>query len=283
MHRTLFEIPIPLLGKIIPIYSYGFMMAVGFFIALFTARWRAKKEGIDPILISDLGIYLICAGIIGARAFFVIQNIGEYKGNLLDIFKIYEGGLVFYGGLIAGVCALFVFVMKKGLPFLKAMDAVFPSAALGLAFGRIGCFLNGCCFGELAGPCVFCGVRFPKTIDAYGRIDGSPVFLHHLENGLVSAADGCSLPVHPTQIYEFVACVAIFFVLNTFYSYRKRDGEVMLLFGIVYTAYRFFIEFLRADSPPILFDTLTISQGISIAIFLISLPMFVVRRARLKA
>ncbi len=277
MHRTLFEIPIPFLGKMVPIHSYGFMMAVGFFVAVFAARWRAKKEGMDPGLMSDLGIYVICSGIVGARLFFVIQNFDEYKNNLIDVFKVYEGGLVFYGSLIGVVLFFVVFVRRKKIDFLKTMDVIFPSATIGLAFGRIGCFLNGCCYGDVAGSWSFCAVRFPKTSDVFERINGSPVFLRHYEKGLVDLADNHSLPVHPTQLYAFFSCVLIFFILNTFWKYRKRDGEVMLLFGVIYSIYRFCIEFVRDDNPP-LFDSLTISQNISIFVFVISATFFVLRR-----
>lgn len=279
MHRTIFYIPIPLTDKVIPVHSYGFMMAVGFFLAVYVARWKAKKEGIDPNLISDLGIYLLIAGIIGARIFYVIQNIDEYKDNFIDVFKVYEGGLVFYGGLIAAMGMLIAFARKKKFPFLKIMDVIFLSSVLGLAFGRIGCFLNGCCYGAVTDPGLFCAVKFPRTMDDYGLVNGSPVFLRHYDQGLVKLSDSFSLPVHPTQIYELFVCLSIFFILNTFWKYRKNDGEIMLLFGLIYPVCRFCIEFLRDDNPP-LFDSLTISQNISAVILMVSLVFFV--RLRLK-
>ncbi|MGR3218827.1 MAG: prolipoprotein diacylglyceryl transferase [Candidatus Anammoxibacter sp.] len=273
MHPTLFKIPIPFTDRIIPVHSYGFMMAVGFFLTIYVARRLAKKEGIDPDVISDLGIYIICSGIIGARIFFVIQNIGAYKGNFIDVFKVYEGGLVFYGGLIAAAGTFIVVARRKKLPLLKTMDVIFLASVLGLAFGRIGCFLNGCCYGDVTNPHFFCAVKFPRIIDGAGRVNGSPVFLHHYDQGLVSLSDSFSLPVHPTQIYAFCGCLAIFFLLNAFREYRKRDGEVVLLFGIIYSVYRFCIEFLRDDNLP-LFDSLTISQNVSIVIFVVSLAAF---------
>lgn len=276
MFRTLFEIPIPFIDKAIPVHSYGFMMAIGFFVGVFVARWRAKKEGVDPNLISDLGIYVLCAGICGARLFFVIENFGEYKDNLIDIFKVYEGGLVFYGGLICSFFTLLVFMKRKNLPFLKILDILFVSSVLGLAFGRIGCFLNGCCYGDVASSGLFCAVRFPKTVDHEGLINGSPVFLHHFERGLVGLSDGFSLPVHPSQLYSSISCVFIFFILNTFWKYKKKDGNVMLMFGVIYSAYRFCIEFIRDDNR-LLFDSLTISQNISILVFFVALFLLIKR------
>ncbi len=99
MIRTLFEIPIPFSGITIPIYAYGFMLMVGFLVTIYVARKKAKSEGVDPEIISNMGLYTIFAGILGGRTFYVIQNFGAYKHNLLDAFKVYEGGLVFYSEL----------------------------------------------------------------------------------------------------------------------------------------------------------------------------------------
>lgn len=249
---------------------------VAFLVAITIARWRAKKEGIDPNKITDLGIYLVCAGIFGARLFFIIQFFEDYKNNLLSIFKIYEGGLVYYGGLFAGIVTLFVYVKKHHLPFLKIIDILMPSAALGLGFGRIGCFLNGCCFGKVASHIPW-AVRFPRTLDKTGMVDGSPAFLHQYEVGLVHLSDAHTLPIHPTQLYSFLSDVVLFFILSAFFKYRKRDGEVLLLFGILYPIIRFCMEALRNDNP-LFFGLFTIAQIISIAMFIISISLFAISR-----
>ncbi|ODS29877.1 MAG: prolipoprotein diacylglyceryl transferase, partial [Candidatus Scalindua rubra] len=230
MIRTLFEIPIPFIDKSIPIYAYGFMLMVGFLAALYVARIRAKSEGINPEHISNLGIFTILTGIVGGRLFYVIQNFDSYKHNLLGILKIYEGGLVFYGGLLFAIAALIFFLKIKKLPVLKTLDIIAISLALGTVFGRIGCFLNGCCWGDICNPNLLWAVSFPKSVDVYNMIDGSPAFLHHLEAGLLSVSDNYSLPIHPTQIYSALGNLAIFFVLNAFFKYRKRYGEITLLF-----------------------------------------------------
>ncbi|MCF6158330.1 MAG: prolipoprotein diacylglyceryl transferase [wastewater metagenome] len=276
MRKILFEIPIPFLQVSLPIYSYGFMLMVAFIAAITVARWRAKRANIDPNKITDLGIYLVCAGIFGARLFFIIQFFDNYKDNLLSIFKIYEGGLVYYGGLFAGIIAGVFFIKKHRLPFLKVLDIVIPSGALGLAFGRIGCFLNGCCFGKVAHHLPW-AVQFPKTTDTAGFIDGSPAFLHQYELGLVQLSDTHSLLVHPSQLYSFLSNAALFFILCVFSKYRKKDGEVFLLFGILYPVIRFFMEALRGDNP-ILFHYFTIAQIISIFMFIISLTLFIILR-----
>lgn len=281
MIRTLFEIPIPFIGKSIPVYAYGLMLMVGFLAALYVARMRAKSEGISPEHITDLGIYTIFAGIAGGRLFYVIQNFDVYKGNLIDVLKIYQGGLVFYGGLIAAIIALISILRIKKLPILKTMDIIALSLAIGLVFGRIGCFLNGCCWGDICNPNLLWAVQFPKTIDVHNLIDGSPAFLHHLEEGLVSLSDKYSLSIHPTQLYSSLGNLAIFFILNAFFKYRRRDGEITMLFCILYPVMRFCMEILRADNPP-LFDGLTISQNASVLIFIVATTLFIIGRVKLR-
>ena len=278
MRRILFEIPLPFLHKSFPVYSYGFMLMVAFFAAITIARWRARKEGLDPNKITDLGIYIVCAGILGARVFYVIQYFENYRDNLFSIFKVYEGGLVYYGGLFAAIVTLFVFARKHHLSFFNILDIVTPSTILGLGFGRIGCFLNGCCFGKVA-PHLTWAVQFPRTMDKTGIIDGSPAFLHQYELGLVHLADTHALPIHPTQLYSFLSDVALFFILSVFFKYRKRNGEVFLLFGIGYPIIRFCMELLRNDTP-LFFNLFTIAQIISISMFVVFAPLFVISRIK---
>lgn len=278
MRRILFEIPLPFLQKSIPIYAYGFMLMVAFLAAVAVARRRARREGIDPNKITDLAIYVLCAAIVGARLFFIVQFFESYKNDLFSIFKIYEGGLVYYGGLFAGFITLSVLIKKYRLPFLKLFDVIAPSVALGLGFGRIGCFLNGCCFGKIAEHIPW-AVQFPRTLDKTGMVDGSPVFLHHYELGLTHLSDTYTLPVHPTQLYSSFLNIALFFVLSVYFKYRKRDGEVLFLFGIIYPVIRFWMESLRADNP-LLFGYLTIAQIISIFMFVTSLTFFITFRLK---
>ncbi|MDR4506833.1 MAG: prolipoprotein diacylglyceryl transferase [Candidatus Brocadiaceae bacterium] len=276
MRKILFEIPLPVIQKSIPVYAYGFMLMVAFFFAILIARWRAKKEGVAPDKITDLGIYLVCAGIVGARVFFVLQFFHEYKNDLLGIFKVYEGGLVYFGGLFAAIITLFVYAKKNHLPVLKIIDIVAPSTALGLAIGRIGCFMNGCCFGKVALHLPW-GICFPKTYDKTGMVDGSPAFLYQCNQGLIHLSDVKTLPVHPAQLYAFLSNLALFFILNLFFAYRKKNGEVVLLFGMLYAVIRYSMESLRGDNP-LYFNLLTIAQIISIIVFIISSFLFVLLR-----
>ncbi len=281
MIRTLFEIPIPLSGITIPIYAYGFMLMVGFLVTIYVARKKAKDEGIDPEIISNMGLYTIFAGILGGRTFYVIQNFSAYKHNLLDAFKVYEGGLVFYGGLIASIVAIVIYSKIKKLSVLKTIDIIAFAFALGVACGRIGCFLNGCCWGDVCSPNLPWAVSFPKSVDVNNMIDASPAFLHHLGKGRVGTTDSSSLPIHTTQIYSFLGNLSIFFIIHEFFKHRKRDGEVTLMFCAIYSIMRFTVEIFRDDNPP-LFDGLTISQNASILVLTVSVALFAIGRIRLK-
>ena len=151
MHPILFEIPKIDLGAWtigpIPIRLYGLMIGIGFLINLWLASRQAKKEGISPDRILDMGVYLLLAAIIGSRLFYVLVNIGEFQRNWMDVFAIWKGGLVFYGGLIGAVGAGVWYVRKHDLPVWKTADILAPYIALGHVFGRFGCFFAGCCYG----------------------------------------------------------------------------------------------------------------------------------------
>lgn len=281
MIRTLFEIPIPFTDITIPIYAYGFMLMLGFLVVIYIARIKAKREGLNPEDISNLGLYTIFAGILGGRTFYVIQFFDSYKNNLLDAFKIYEGGLVFYGGLMASIAAIVVYTKVKKLPVLKTIDIIAFGFGLGVACGRIGCFLNGCCWGDICSPDLLWAVSFPKSVDVNMMIDGSPAFLHHFDKGLVSVSDSRSLPIHPTQLYAAAGNILIFFIVKTFFNHRRRDGEVTMLFCGLYSIMRFTVEIFRDDNLP-LFDGLTISQNASVLVLIATIALFVIGRIKLK-
>ena len=272
MRRILFEIPFPFFGSI-PVYAYGFMLMVGFLAGIYVARRRARSMGIDPDLITDIGFWAIICGIVGARVLFVAQNWDEYRDAPLQMLAINKGGLVFYGGGLCAMAALLIILRRRKAPVWLVLDIVAPSLALGLGFGRIGCFMNGCCYGSRCDPDMPFAVRFPRVVDREGRIVGSPVFQDHLEHGWVRPSDTRSLPVHPTQLYASAAGFCMFGILSFYFPRRRRHGDVALLLAILYPCWRIFIEFIRCDNPP-LFDGLTISQNISLLVLCVSAPLF---------
>jgi len=132
----------------ITIKSYGTMMVIGFLCALYLARWRARKLKENPLHITNFAVYILLAGVIGARIMYVIHNFSEYRDNLWQMFMVWRGGLEFIGGVICAILVMIIYSRKMKLSVLKYLDILAPAVMLGLAFGRIGCLLNGCCFGQ---------------------------------------------------------------------------------------------------------------------------------------
>jgi len=146
-----------------PIHSYGMMLAIAFFAAYFLSQYTAKKEGIGPKPMADLLLYAILLGIVGSRLFYVIQYQDQIH-SFWQNFAIWEGGLVFYGGLIAAIIGLIVFIRLRKLPIWRVADACAPAVMIGLCLGRIGCFLNGCCWGDRCDENYALSVRFPRFV-----------------------------------------------------------------------------------------------------------------------
>jgi phosphatidylglycerol:prolipoprotein diacylglycerol transferase len=227
MHPILFEIPRIDLGAWtlgpIPIRLYGLMIGIGFLLGITLASRRAKKEGIDPELIVDMGVYLLLAAIIGSRILYVLTALREFTTHPLEVFAIWKGGLVFYGGVLAAVPVGIWYVRKHNLPVWKTADIMAPYAALGHAFGRLGCFFAGCCYGA---PCTgtFC-ITFtdPHSLAPLGT------------------------PLFPTQLMESAGEFMIFGVLLLLRRYKRFDGQLFGLYLIFYAVLRFSIEFFRGD------------------------------------
>ena len=236
MHPTAFQ-----LGSF-PVYWYGVMVALAFIAGLWTAARRCPKDGLQPSAIADMGPWLIISGLVGARALFVISYWEEsFAGKpLWEVFAIRRGGLVFYGGLIAAVLASIVYVKWRKLPPMKVGDALAPSIALGHMFGRIGCFLNGCCYGA---PCHQAwAVRFPEDHYTLG------------------------LPVHPVQLYEAGLNLLLYVSLEWLYRRKRFDGQVFGIYLLAYAILRLVVEFFRGDYGDHRIGPFTPGQLISAAI-----------------
>jgi phosphatidylglycerol---prolipoprotein diacylglyceryl transferase len=261
VRQILFQIPI---AGGVKIYGYGLMLVFAFLSALAIAKWRAKREKLDSLLVEDMAIWVILGGLVGARAFFVLQYWGTRVSSIWEIFKIWEGGIVLYGSIMGGTLAFFVFRWFKPFPLRPMLDCIAPALALGIAIGRVGCFLNGCCYGD---RCDFpWAAAFPK---------GSMPWQAQLAEGLITSDAAKSLPVHPTQIYSTIDGLILLFLLSTYYPLRRRDGEVMALLMIAYPITRFLIERLRNDEKAIAFG-MTVSQNISILLVILGIVNWLV-------
>ncbi len=251
MHPILFSIP----NTKIQIFTFGMLMVLAVWSALGLASWRARRVGLDPEQVGDMAFVVILCGLVGARAFYVIEVWGKPDMRTLgDALAIWKGGIVLYGSIIGGVVGFIVYRSLRDLPVLPTLDLIAPSLALGIAFGRLGCFFNGCCYGDRCD--LPWAVKFPQR---------SAPWWGHIEQGWITKAADHSLPIHPTQLYSALDGFLLVFLLSAFYPLRKRDGEVMALLMIAYSLSRFLIERLRDDDGVFLLG-MTVSQVISVAI-----------------
>jgi phosphatidylglycerol:prolipoprotein diacylglycerol transferase len=342
-------IDIPLGFTTVPLNSFGIMVLSGFLAGLWVAGRRAQSRGLNPELITDLSVWLLLGGLLGARLVYVVfynrydrvLMHWEYEFNLFDltdgglhplgglagfllvlsltwahrrraraqsgtpagpadaapaaapappsrgwlipalfalagglagaralhialapsqysfkIFAIWEGGIVFYGGFVGALAAGVFYLWRRRAPVLVVADVMAPSLALGMVFGRMGCFLKGCCFGAVTD--LPWGIRFPQIVETFVRdgqtcqeITGSPAFLQHRHDFPAQMADATqSLPVHPVQAYESLAMLGLFALLSWYWARRPRPGRVLASLGIGYGLWRFLVEFLRGDPHP---------------------------------
>lgn len=243
----------PILLKLGPvtIYSYGAMVAAGFAAALFMLTRDAPKSGIAKSKVIDLAILALFSGIIGARLLYILINPQHYLSNPLEIINLSKGGLVWYGGFITAIAAVGLYIGKAGLKFWTLADLFAPCIALAQAFGRIGCFLNGCCYGVETGKGFIFAIRFP----------GQEVYRQ------------------PVELYSAAALFLIFVILRFMRAKRLFSGAVFLAYLTLYSFKRFVIEFLRGDNPHILLG-LTMSQVISIIVLAVSMVIFIRRRGK---
>lgn len=241
--------------------SYGAMVMLGFLAGVWMAERRAARIGITPEHCLDMGLTGILAGLAGARLFHVIENWERYtpfgeRGwvAIADVVKLWQGGLVFYGAFIAAILAAIVYCRRAKIPVVRFLDLAAPSLIAGQAFGRLGCFLNGCCYGKVCG--LPWAVHFPYGSDAY-RVQAEG--LDHLHD--VLAVPG----LHPTQLYAIVGAALTSAFLYAYWPRRRFDGQVFGLMLLMAAVTRFFEEFMRADNDaafPSLSASLTIAQWI---------------------
>jgi phosphatidylglycerol:prolipoprotein diacylglycerol transferase len=270
MLQILFRIH--LFGREIPIYGYGLMLVVAFLACVQTARWLAAGKGMNPDYFVDAALIAIITGLIGARLCHVLENLPEYTRsdltiwqNLYDIVNTREGGLTFYGGFILATPCVIAYGLYRRANILLGMDIVAPVVMVGLGFGRIGCFLNGCCYGAQCS--LPWAVRFPYYSNAYieqsaaGQItipdelrasSGAPMNpglppvsdtprLHAL------AASSPALPVHPAEIYSSFTAFLLAALLIAYLGLPHRDGKGFALMLMLEGFARYVLELIRVE------------------------------------
>lgn len=235
------------------LYTYGLLVATGFAAGIFYLSYQAKKK--SPQIISqddlfNLLFYTIIASIVGARLLYVIAEAPDFINDPLSIFKIWEGGLVYYGGFICATAFALFYLKRKRLNIFRVLDLFAPAIALGHFFGRLGCLMAGCCYGK-------------PTHSHWGIVFTDPNSLALIRN----------TPLHPTQIYEAALNLILFLILHLYNKRKHKAGLAIAIYMISYAVYRFIIEFFRADFRGTVIGGLSTSQFISVFVFIIGIAI----------
>ena len=241
----------PIIAKFGPItiYSYGMLLAIAFLLGIYVARIEARRKNISQELLYDLVFYIIISSVIGARLYYLaFFDPKSFITSPLSIFKVWQGGLAIHGGVLGGIFAGIFFSRRRKISFWKLADLVAPSIIIGQAVGRIGCFLNGCCYG-VPTESIF-GVKFPEI----------------------------SVTVHPTQAYEAFLNLIGFFVLWNLRKKIKFEGGLFLMYLMTYNSIRIAVSSLRWDSLYMWGTDLKIAQVLSSVVFIIALVLFIKRQ-----
>jgi phosphatidylglycerol:prolipoprotein diacylglycerol transferase len=233
------------------LHSYGLLLAVSFFVGILLAGRRAPARGLTTDLVFDTALVIIFAAVIGARLMYVVFHVSEMK-SVLDVVSLWSGGLTMYGGVLGAMAAAWVYLRRRRAPFLAMADTVAPSLALGLGLTRVGCFLNGCCYGKPTnGPF---GVHFPPDSFVSRMFD--------------------SAAVHPTQLYSSFTGFIILGLLLLYDRRQLRPGRLFACFLMLDAIGRFALDFARYYEANVYVVHLTVNQLICIGLFLLGLALW---------
>ena len=209
--------------------TYGFLVALGVLVGLWISVRNSQKQGINPDDAWNFGIVTVLCGILGAKILYIINDWSTYAANPREIFSLdtLQAGGVFSGGLLAALLAGAWYLHRHRMPALATLDGFAPGLALGHAFGRVGCFSAGCCYGKPTTH--FWGVVFTNPLAS--SISGTPL----------------NIPLQPTQLFESAVELVIFVILTWQFARKKFDGQIFGLYLMLYGAARYFLEFIRDD------------------------------------
>ncbi len=234
------------------VHGYGLMIGIGSLVAVFWSQYRAKKKGLSEDVVLSLGLLVIIVGWLGAKALYTITVWRQFIAHPLQVLG--TEGFVVYGGITAGVLSALLYCRKKKADFLRYADLIMPAVAAAQGFGRIGCFLAGCCYGAPTDSCL--GVTFPH-------------------GGMAPAG----VPLWPTQLISSAADFLLMAVLLLYGRKERIKGNVLALYVLLYSIGRFLVEFLRND-PRGAVGALSTSQFISIFTVALGIILFYVNYKR---
>lgn len=266
MHSKLFEI-----GPL-EIHSYGLALALSFLLGIYFSMYRAKKQGIDPNNVVDLSVGIVISAILGARFLYVIFHLEEFKGHWLDTINPVQSsgqvgiaGLTMLGGFIAALLFSIIFMKIKKMPVLKISDIMVPALGLGIFVTRIGCFLNGCCYGvptEMPW-----GMVFPQESPAGYCFPGEAI--------------------HPAQLYSSFYGLIILGVTLLLERFKKFDGFLLFIFFILYGISRFTVDVFRYyENSMVLLQmrnfSVSVNQGISLLLIVFGVAFIIFKSKRIE-
>lgn len=253
----------------LPLFGYGFMMLCGLMSAIWLATRRAKQAGLEAETIWDLAAWLFIPGIVGARLFYLVQHHDSVYRDaqtlpqvLFATINLSNGGIVLYGGLIAGALGYFAFCYVRKLRPLTLADIITPSVFVGIGFGRLGCLLYGCCYGDRCR--LPWGLEFPR---------GSLPFDALVARGFLPPDAPATPPLHPTQIYSSIDGFLIAALCLWYTKYRRVPGDVLAFALILCPTTRFLLEIVRGDEYGQFGTTLTIAQWISLGLLAVGVTL----------
>ncbi len=252
----------------IAIRSYGVMLALSFILGILYVYRESRKSNRDFTDLLTLAYIMIIAGVLGARLFYVLFHIEEFTGNWFDTINPFHSdhigiaGLNLYGGVVLAVIASFVYLRMKKQPVLATFDLFAPTVGLGLIFTRIGCFLNGCCFGT----------------------PGSLPWCVHFPTGSIPDSVFPGLAIHPAQLYSSLYGLLLFVFLHWRLHRKHFDGEIVAWLFMIEAVFRYAIEYVRYYENAMHFHFLgmypTWNQIISISLFVLGLVIYMIQRKR---
>ncbi len=255
MFPTIFEI-----GSF-QLSTYGLMMMLAFLAGISLAVSRGKSRNIPKDFIQDLSTMILLSSLVGARGLYALTHLDEFRGNWISVISPFQpdgrfgiAGLVLLGGVLAAIAFSVYYTRKKGHSIPDVFDLLAPSLALGIAIGRVGCLMNGCCYGDT------CDLPWAVTYPLSSH-------LHHLG------------PVHPTQLYSILANLIVMGILLKVATRRQFPGQIFALFLILYSPGRFIVEFLRDYEPSMILADLggwhvTTSQLLTAGMFAVGIALY---------
>jgi phosphatidylglycerol---prolipoprotein diacylglyceryl transferase len=227
----------PIIMKIGPltVYSWGLMLAIGLLSGLFVMLHYAKKEGIKEESVLNLYAYVVIAAIVGARLFYVIGFYNDFKDNILSVFYLNQGGMVFLGGFVAVLLTCMAYARRHDINFWKLMDAGSPGTMLGYAIGRVGCYLNGCCYGvymfgfvqptqiysSIAGLVIFAlAVKLYKNKKYDGQIVLFTILFYSIYRFLIEFLRFCPVHIGIFTLNQLMALIML--IVTSWILWKKR-------------------------------------------------------------